>query len=187
MTEHTAMREGPSANRPGANDKPPRRAIWIERVEPAVDDGRFPTKREVGDELAVSADIFKEGHDVLAAVIRYRTRGEARWREQPLRPGDNDRWYGEVPLVENTEYCFDVEAWTDIWASWRRDTERRIAGGQSDLGSELLEGRALVSAAAATASPRIAPRSSACWSPSTPGTPAPRDRDCSSTPPSAPS
>ncbi|HZJ69808.1 MAG TPA: maltotransferase domain-containing protein, partial [Planctomycetota bacterium] len=53
--------------------KPPRRAIWIERLEPCVDDGRFPVKREVGDLLEVSADIFKEGHDTLAAVIRYRT------------------------------------------------------------------------------------------------------------------
>jgi starch synthase (maltosyl-transferring) len=151
VTSSSADLGDPSA--PGPANKPPRRAIWIERVAPAVDDGRFPAKREVGDQLAVSADIFKEGHDVLAAVIRYRTRGEARWREQPLRPGDNDRWYGEVPLVENTEYCWAVEAWTDTWASWRRDTERRIAGGQSDLGSELLEGRALVAAAAATASP----------------------------------
>ena len=135
-----------------ADAKPPRRAIWIERVEPCVDDGRFPVKREVGDLLEVSADVFKEGHDVLAAAIRYRTAGDPGWQEVPLRPGDNDRWYGEIPLAENAEYRFAVEAWTDAWASWRRDTDRRVAAGQTALGSELLEGRALVNAVAHHAS-----------------------------------
>ena len=52
--------------------KPARRPIVIEHVRPAVDDGRYPAKRVVGDVLAVSADIFKEGHDLLAARICYR-------------------------------------------------------------------------------------------------------------------
>jgi starch synthase (maltosyl-transferring) len=66
-----------------------RRPILIEHVRPAVDGGRFPVKREVGDRLEVSADILKEGHERLAAVIRYRAeadlrlaRGAARARRQ---------------------------------------------------------------------------------------------------------
>ena len=46
--------------------------IIIEHVVPELDAGRYPVKREVGDRLEVSADIFKEGHDVLAAVVQYR-------------------------------------------------------------------------------------------------------------------
>ena len=46
-----------------------RRPIRIEHVRPAVDGGRFPVKREVGDRLEVSADILKEGHERLTAVI----------------------------------------------------------------------------------------------------------------------
>jgi starch synthase (maltosyl-transferring) len=120
--------------------KPPRRPIVIEHVRPAVDDGRHPVKRVVGETLTVSADIFKEGHDRLAARICYRARDEAAWREAPLSPVDNDGWTGEFPLEANTRYRYTVEAWTDTWGSWVEEMRRRIAGGQADLSSELLEG-----------------------------------------------
>ena len=77
------------------------RPILIERVEPAVDDGRYPCKREVGDRLEVSADIFKAGHDLLDAVILYRARDESRWIQAPMRPAGNDRWAGQIPLERN--------------------------------------------------------------------------------------
>ncbi len=127
------------------------RPILIERVEPAVDDGRYPCKREVGDRLEVSADIFKEGHDLLDAVILYRPRDESRWIQAPMRPAGNDRWAGQIPLERNTRYTFTIEAWTDVFGSWVDEIERRLAAGQTDLGSELLEGRELVRLAAANA------------------------------------
>ncbi|MBI2526433.1 MAG: alpha-1,4-glucan--maltose-1-phosphate maltosyltransferase [Candidatus Rokubacteria bacterium] len=134
---------------------PPRReregSIVIEHVQPAVDDGRYPCKREVGDHLEVSADIFKEGHDVLEAVVLYRSSEEPGWSEVPMRPLDNDRWSGHFPLERNTRYLFTVEAWTDVFGSWVEEMGRRLAGGQTDLGSELLEGRELMRQAAARA------------------------------------
>ncbi|MEF8716043.1 MAG: maltotransferase domain-containing protein, partial [Accumulibacter sp.] len=39
--------------------------VIIEAVEPQVDGGRFPIKRVVGEKVAVTADIYKEGHDKL--------------------------------------------------------------------------------------------------------------------------
>ncbi|HEU5191201.1 MAG TPA: alpha-1,4-glucan--maltose-1-phosphate maltosyltransferase [Methylomirabilota bacterium] len=130
----------------------PRQPIVIERVAPAVDDGRYPVKRVVGEPLVVSADIFKEGHDVLAAAVRYRARGETAWRVTPLLKREGDRWAAELILDENTRYTYVLEAWTDRFGSWVRETERRVAGGQSDLRSELLEGRALIEEAAGAAS-----------------------------------
>jgi starch synthase (maltosyl-transferring) len=129
-----------------------RQPIIIERVAPAVDDGRHPIKRVAGEPLVVSADIFKEGHDLLDAVVRHRARGEAGWRATPLFRRDGDRWAAELVLEENTRYTFTLEAWTDRFGSWVREIERRLAGGQTDLGSELLEGRALIEEAAAAAS-----------------------------------
>src|SRR5512134_1488412 len=70
------------------------RRIVIEDVLPQVDGGRFPVKRIVGDEVTITADIFADGHDVLAAALLYRRAGEADWRETPMTPGDNDRWSG---------------------------------------------------------------------------------------------
>jgi starch synthase (maltosyl-transferring) len=127
--------------------------IVIEAVQPAVDDGRYPCKREVGDRLEVSVDLFKEGHDVLDAVILYRTKDDSRWSEASLRPLDNDRWGGSFPLERNTRYLFTIEAWTDVFGSWVEEMGRRVAGGQTDLTSELLEGWELVRRVAARAAP----------------------------------
>jgi len=129
--------------------KTSRRPIVIERVLPSVDDGRHPAKRTVGDRLQVTADIFKEGHDVLAAAIRYRRHDEREWRDAPLLPVDNDGWAGSFPLDANTRYVYTVEAWTDTFGSWVDEMRRRITGGQVDLSSELLEGAELVTGARA--------------------------------------
>jgi starch synthase (maltosyl-transferring) len=121
-----------------------RETIVIERVRPAVDDGRYPVKGEAGKRLDVTADIFKEGHDVLAAVIRYRAADEGAWREAPLHLVDNDGWAGSFTLEANTRYVFTIQAWTDVYGSWVEEMTRRVAAGQSDLASELSEGHALV-------------------------------------------
>src|SRR5262245_6429728 len=120
------------------------RPILIEHVAPAVDDGRYPCKRVVGDCLQVSADILKEGHDLLDAVILYHARDESHWHEAPMRLIDNDRWTGQFLLERNTRYTFTIEAWTDAFGSWVAEIERRQAAGQADLQSELLEGLELV-------------------------------------------
>ena len=37
----------------------------IENLEPLIDGGRYPIKRVVGEDLVVTADVFKDGHDVV--------------------------------------------------------------------------------------------------------------------------
>jgi starch synthase (maltosyl-transferring) len=124
-----------------------RQTVVIEAVEPVVDGGRYPAKREVGDLLEVTADIFKEGHDVLVAVLHYREPGESRWRETPMRLVDNDRWAGAFPLEQNGRYRFFIEALPDPFLSWLADLAKRMEAGQ-DVSSELAEGRALIAATA---------------------------------------
>ncbi|NJN69233.1 MAG: DUF3416 domain-containing protein, partial [Nitrospira sp.] len=85
-------------------------SIVIERVQPEIDGGRWPAKREVGDRLEVSADIFKEGHDVLVSVLRYRTVEETTWHETAMQHVDNDRWAGYFDLTENTRYLYTIGA-----------------------------------------------------------------------------
>lgn len=123
------------------------RPILIEGVAPQIDCGRFPVKREVGDMLEVSADIFKDGHDVIAAAVLYREHGESAWREVRMAAVDgNDRWAGRFPLENNTRYRYTIEAWADTFESWRNDFGKKRAAGQA-LGVEMVEGRALVEAA----------------------------------------
>jgi starch synthase (maltosyl-transferring) len=123
-----------------------RRSVVIENVAPVVDGGRYPIKREVGDRLEVTADVFKEGHDVLAVFLKYRRADEAGWRETPMRFVDNDRWAGAFSVDDNTRYLYTIEALSDPFRSWLADLGKRVAAGQ-DVRSELLEGVALVRAA----------------------------------------
>ena len=124
-----------------------RRSIVIENVAPAVDGGRYPVKREQGAVLEVTADIFKEGHDVLLAFLKYRRAAETGWRETPMRFVDNDRWAGEFPLEANARYVYTIEALADPFRTWLADLAKRTEAAQ-DVASELREGAALVQAAA---------------------------------------
>jgi mRNA interferase RelE/StbE len=59
--------------------------VQIERVTPAVDDGRFPAKAVVGEDTIVGADIFREGHEKIAAAVLEFTLGPL--LENPYRVG----------------------------------------------------------------------------------------------------
>jgi starch synthase (maltosyl-transferring) len=128
-----------------------RRYIVIEAVSPELDCGRYAVKREVGDSLEVQADIFKEGHDAIAAAVRFRVEGEAEWREKRMQFRDNDRWAGTIDLDRNARYEYTVVAWTDDFGSWRAELRKKAEAGQ-DVTSELLEGSRIVERAVARAS-----------------------------------
>ena len=49
-----------------------RRRVVIEAVMPEIDAGRFPAKRALGETVTVEADVFADGHDSLAAMLKYR-------------------------------------------------------------------------------------------------------------------
>jgi starch synthase (maltosyl-transferring) len=124
-----------------------KRTVIIENVSPTVDGGRYPLKREVGAVLEVTADIFKEGHDVLVAFLLYRRLDERTWHEVPMRHVDNDRWAGAFALAQNARYLYTLEALAEPFRSWLVDLGKRVDADQ-DVASELKEGAALVHAAA---------------------------------------
>ncbi len=132
-------------------------SIIIEHVTPELNCGLFPIKREVGDQLEVSADIFKEGHDLIGAVLRYKKITDKKWQEIPMHHVDNDRWGGSVELTENTRYLYTIGAYVRTFATWREELEKKH-GVQDDLSSELLEGQAQIQAAIAHSPKEIQPR-----------------------------
>src|SRR5439155_5863016 len=127
------------------------RTVIIENVQPELDSGRYPIKREVGDELVVEADIFKEGHDLIMASLLYRRSDEQDWARAPMELVDNDRWRGSFCLSANTRYQYTVEASPDLVRSWVADLKKKLEAGQ-DVSSDLLEGQRLLQDAAARAS-----------------------------------
>ena len=138
-----------SASLPSTEHPPSR--IVIEAVEPDVDDGRHAVKRVVGEPVHASATIFADGHVVLAARLRVRQVGEPDWRDVAMEPHPDDRWVGTFVPYALGSWEYVVEAWIDRFATWRWGLERKRAAGQ-DVASELVEGAALVRAAAAAAS-----------------------------------
>src|SRR5882724_6447874 len=120
----------------------------IENLQPLIDGGRYPIKRIVGEDLVVEADIFKDGHDVVAAVLKWRVVGKRQWRETPMAFVDNDRWRGVCTLYDQGIHEYTVEAWTDTFRSWQSEFVKKFEGGISDLRSEALEGSAIVESAA---------------------------------------
>ena len=126
-------------------------SVVIENLAPLVNGGRYPVKRVVGQDLVVEADIFRDGHDPVAAALRWRLRGQRQWQETPMAYIDNDRWRGACTLYQNAVYEFTVEAWTDRFRGWREEFRKKFKAGTADLTSEALEGTALIEAAAVRA------------------------------------
>ena len=129
-------------------------SVVIENLQPLIDGGRYPIKRIVGEDLVVEADIFKDGHDVVAAILKWRVLGKRAWRETPMNFVDNDRWRGICTLYDEDIHEYTVEAWTDAFRSWQAEFAKKFEAGISDLRSEALEGAALVEAAARRARDR---------------------------------
>jgi starch synthase (maltosyl-transferring) len=118
------------------------RRVIVENVTPQIDEGRFPAKRTLGEDVVVEADAFADGHDLLAVVMLWRRCGTKKWIEAPMAPLGNDRWRAAFSVSEYRDYEFTVEAWVDRVATWRDALEKKVAAGQ-DVSSERLEEKAL--------------------------------------------
>jgi starch synthase (maltosyl-transferring) len=129
--------------------------IRIEHPAPTIDCGRWPVKRTVGDTVHVAADIFRDGHEVLRAVVRWRDAGRRAWREAPLTAvdahHDGVRWGGAFTVEAPGRTQWTIQAWVDLFAGWRDELARKVDFGQPDLSGELSEGAVLLRAAAARA------------------------------------
>ena len=120
----------------------------IENIEPCLEGGRYPIKRVAGQDLRVAADIFKDGHDVLAAVLKWRKQGQQKWFETPMLKLENDRWQGTCQLAENAAYEYTIEVWQDEFSSWQVEFGKKFGAGITNLQTEIEEGSILIEHAA---------------------------------------
>jgi starch synthase (maltosyl-transferring) len=117
--------------------------IVVDDLRPRTPEG-FPAKAVVGEAVRISADVFKDGHDVLAGQVRWRpkAKGNGKWLTAPLHHAGNDRWEAVVEPTTLGLHEFVVEAWTDRYATWHHKVTAKQAAGQ-DVTVELLEGEGL--------------------------------------------
>ncbi|MFC9844785.1 alpha-1,4-glucan--maltose-1-phosphate maltosyltransferase [Streptomyces sp. NPDC060223] len=100
-------------------------------VHPIVDHGRWPAKAVVGEAFEVSATVFREGHDAVAAnvVLRDPEGRTGPWTPmRELAPG-TDRWGAKVAAGKEGHWTYTVEAWGDPVSTWRRHAGIKIPAG----------------------------------------------------------
>ena len=131
-----------------AAERPSR--IVVEGLSPEVDHGRFPAKRTVGEKVVVEADVYAEGHDALAAVLRWRPESRPEWTEVPMEPLGNDRWRAAFTPSTLEPHRYTVEGWVDAFLTWRAGIAKKAAAQQVEA-VDLLVGAGLVEAAAGRA------------------------------------
>ena len=138
MPKRAAKKRSATAGAPPLDPSLLKRVV-VEAVTPDVDEGRYPAKRTVGEDLVVEADVYADGHDVLAAMLLWRRRGDAAWNETPMEALPNDRWRGSFTLADAfATYEFTVEGWVDARATWQHGLDKKLAAGQ-DVSSERRE------------------------------------------------
>lgn len=117
--------------------------IAIESVSPAVDDGAHPVKCVVHERVTVQADLLMDGHDRIAAELRWRAADEPQWRRVPLRLVTNDRWQASFRPRRVGPHEFQVAAWLDVWQTYHHDLDVKHRAGL-DLRLEVAEGAQLL-------------------------------------------
>ncbi|MCF1600580.1 DUF3416 domain-containing protein, partial [Streptomyces muensis] len=119
-------------------------------VRPVVQHGRRPAKAVTGESFEVSATVFREGHDAVAANVVL-TDPDGRpgpWTPmRELAPG-TDRWGATVTAGEPGHWTYRVEAWGDPVTTWRHHARIKIPAGM-DTELVLEEGARLYERAAA--------------------------------------
>lgn len=118
--------------------------VVIENFYPCLDGGRHPVKRIINEPLDVWCDIFKDGHDVMSAVLRWRLAGSKRWFETPMKLVENDRWHGQCSFGKAGRWEYVVEAWGDTFRSWKKTFAVRVQAKDPDAPIEAQEGARLL-------------------------------------------
>jgi len=121
--------------------------IAIEAITPHVPDGDYAVKRLVGETVTVLADIVADGHDVLAASLLWRPADDPVWRRVTMTLINNDRWHASFTPDRIGPHWYTVEAWWDVWGTFRHDLHAKHAAGVP-VALELEEGRRMIEAAA---------------------------------------
>jgi starch synthase (maltosyl-transferring) len=141
-----------SRGRPGLGRIP------VLALTPSVDGGRWPVKAVVGETIAVTAVVFREGHDAVAATAVLIDPDGARHSEVRMRPGapGTDQYLAELTPDRIGTWTYQVEGWSDPFGTWEHDATIKIEAGV-DVELMLEEGARLLERAIAETGPRKKP------------------------------
>ncbi|MFP7365629.1 alpha-1,4-glucan--maltose-1-phosphate maltosyltransferase [Corynebacterium callunae] len=129
--------------------------LGIDDVRPQLLDGN-PAKAVVGEIVPVSAVVWREGHDAIAATLNVQGPEDSAIAAEPIqipmRPTPNNQDQANAFFVPDVPglWTFRVDAWSDPMATWRHAVTTKIEAGQSpeELYNDLEHGAQLFEAAA---------------------------------------
>ena len=125
--------------------------IGIDDVVPEIAGGRYPAKAVVGETFPVSATVWRDGHDAVAATLAVRGPGFTRSIRIPMLPGPLPDTFAAMftPTCPGT-WTYRVEGWSDPVTTWRGAVEAKLAAGQgpAELANDLEIGARLFERAA---------------------------------------
>jgi starch synthase (maltosyl-transferring) len=136
-------------------DAPPR--VVVNEVRPTTPDRVSAAKGTVGQRLDISANVFADGHDVVAARVRWRAVGKKKWVDAAMTPLGNDRYAAALVPGQVGAHEFVIEGWVDAHATWRHRVAAKVAAGQ-DVEQDLEEGARLLEREGDRVPAALAPR-----------------------------
>ncbi len=123
--------------------------IPVTGVSPVIENGAYPVKAVVHERLRITANVFREGHDAVAAsiILTSPTGRQRRVDMQQIEPMGLDIWEAHVRMAEEGEWTYRVEGWSDPWTTWVHNATKKLP---ADVDVELvhMEGNALLTRAA---------------------------------------
>ncbi|MEV5251393.1 alpha-1,4-glucan--maltose-1-phosphate maltosyltransferase [Streptomyces werraensis] len=124
----------PSATGTPAPTAPPGTSVGripVLDVRPLVRQGRRPAKAVPGEAFEVTATVFREGHDAVAANVVLKDPQGRPGPFTPMRelaPG-TDRWGATVTPTATGLWTYAVEAWGDPVTTWRHHAQIKVPAG----------------------------------------------------------
>jgi starch synthase (maltosyl-transferring) len=103
-----------------------RKRVIIEEIQPQVDCGRYPARRIIGDTVKISAAIFSDGHDHVAARLLYKHQSDRDWQSTPMLALVNDLWSSSFTVDRLGAWTFTIQAWVDHFDTWCYDLRKRL-------------------------------------------------------------
>jgi starch synthase (maltosyl-transferring) len=121
--------------------------LGLNSIHPVIALGEFPSRAVVGEHVPIEATVFREGHDAVAASVRWRSPDgtEAGFNRMHPLGGGTDRWRTEVIPTATGSWNFVIEAWSDPFSTWYHAIEVKVDAGQSadELANDLEIGAGL--------------------------------------------
>jgi starch synthase (maltosyl-transferring) len=123
--------------------------VPVTDVGPVVDGGARPAKSVVDEEFAVTATVFREGHDAVNATVVV-TDPAGREQHQPMTRVNAglDRWSATISADRAGDWRYRVEGWSDPYGTWHHDAVIKI-GANVDVDLMLEEGARVLERAVA--------------------------------------